>query len=84
MYIILIESALFVALLAAVGALIRYALLHCTPVGLRRRQDGNRRRLERDAELRCPVHGPHAEEAMVRLPSGERMCPECYEELLNG
>lgn len=84
MYLILIESALFVALLAAVGALVRFALHQYTPLGLRRRQDGNRRRLERAADLTCPVHGPQAEEAMVRLPSGERMCPECYEESLNG
>ena len=84
MYTIIVESALFVALLAAVGALTRMALRHFTPLGMRQVQDGNRRRMEKDAELRCPVHGPHAEEAMVRLPSGERICPECFEETLNG
>lgn len=83
MYLIIIESVLFVALLAAIGALVRFALHHYTPLGMRRRQDGNRRRLEQAAEQRCPVHGPVAEEAMVRLPSGERMCPTCYEESLN-
>src|SRR3954468_5654217 len=61
MYTIIIESALFVALLAAVGALVRLALLHFTPLGTRLQQDGNRRRMERAAEHTCPVHGPHAE-----------------------
>jgi hypothetical protein len=84
MYTIIVESALFVALLAAVGALVRLALEHFTPLGMRQVQDGNRIRMEKAAELRCPVHGPHAEEAMVRLPSGERICPECYEETLHG
>jgi hypothetical protein len=84
MYTIIIESALFVALLAAVGALVRLALLHFTPLGTRLQQDGNRRRMERAAEHTCPVHGPHAEETLVRLPSGERICPECFKEALDG
>jgi len=84
MYTIIVESALFVALVAAVGALLHLALRHFTPLGTRHVQNGNRRRMEQEAERRCPVHGPHAEEAMVRLPSGERICPECFEETLHG
>ena len=40
---IILEGVLFVALLATVAALLFYALLRWTPLGLRLRQDANRR-----------------------------------------
>jgi hypothetical protein len=80
MAVIIIESVLFVALLAAVGALFFLVVIYFTPVGLRLRQNQNRKRVVRAAELSCPVHGVHDEASLVRLPSGERLCPECFKE----
>jgi hypothetical protein len=80
---IIVEGVLFVALVATVAALFFLALLRWTPLGLRLRQDANRRRLEQTRELECPIHGPQREEEMVRLPSGSRICPACYKEALH-
>ena len=80
---IIVEGVLFVALVATVAALFFLALLRWTPLGLRLRQDANRRRLEQTVELECPIHGPQREEEMVRLPSGSRICPACYKEALH-
>jgi hypothetical protein len=78
-----LESALFIALLVVVGALLVSAL-GWTPVGKRLRQTANRRRIEREAELTCPVHGLQREEDLVRLTSGEPLCPHCYKEAVRG
>lgn len=80
---IILEGVLFVALLATVAALL-FSLVGGTPVGLRLRQVRNRRAIEREAALRCPVHGVHEERELVRLPSGERICPDCFREIANG
>jgi len=80
---IIIEGVLFVALIAAVGALFYFILMYFTPVGIRRRQTLNRRRLDSAAELVCPIHGPRSPNDLVRLPSGELLCPDCYKETLN-
>ncbi len=58
MTIIIIEGVLFVALLAASGTLLYFVVMQFTPVGVRRRQALNRRRIDRAAELVCPIHGP--------------------------
>jgi hypothetical protein len=81
---IIIESALFIAALAMLGALAFSALKHFTPLGLRLRQTANRLRIERQEALSCPQHGPHDEQALVRLPGGVTMCPECYKETMHG
>jgi hypothetical protein len=80
---IILEGVLFVALLATVAALLYFALVRWTPLGLRLRQDENRRRLERALDLECPIHGPQREEEMVRLPTGSRICPAGYKEALH-
>jgi hypothetical protein len=80
---ILVEGTLFVALIAAVAALLFYGLLRFTPLGLRLRQVANRRAIEHGLDLECPIHGPQREEEMVRLPSGSRICPTCYKEALH-
>lgn len=80
---ILAESTLFVAALVAIGALLALVLL-VTPLGMRWRQGRNRRRIERELDLVCPVHGRHEEEQLVRLPSGERICPDCFREAMHG
>jgi hypothetical protein len=77
---ILIEGALFIALVAVAVALVAYGVLELTPVGRWMRQGANRRRVERLAALTCPVHGYHPERDMVRLPAGSLACPECYAE----
>ena len=81
---IILEGVLFVALVAAVGALSWHLVLNHTPLGLRLRQTQNRKRIERAAELGCSIHGFHAEEDLVRLPNGERICPDCFREVVDG
>jgi hypothetical protein len=81
---IIVESSLFVVLVAAIAALFLFVLLSFTPLGVRLRQTWNRRRIERAAELVCPVHGPHDERELVRLASGERICPDCFTEAVHG
>ncbi len=80
---ILLESALFIALVAVVGAFVVKAL-GLTPAGLRLRQAANRKRIDRQAELTCPLHGLQREEDLVRLPTGEPLCPQCYKEAVHG
>ncbi len=80
---IILEGVLFVALVATMAALLFFALLYLTPLGLRLRQDRNRRALERELDLECPIHGMQREEDLVRLPSGNRICPACYKEALH-
>jgi hypothetical protein len=52
-------------------------------VGVWLRQTLNRRRIERAAVLVCPIHGPRQPQELVRLASGETMCPDCYKETLS-
>ena len=78
-----IESALFIALMAVAGALI-FSALGFTPFGKRIKQTANRKRLDKAAELTCPVHGLQREEDLVRLTSGEPLCPHCYQEAIHG
>ena len=77
---IILEGVLFVALVAAVGALFYFVVLFFTPVGVRLRQTRNRRRIDRAADLVCPIHGPRAITDLVRLASGDVLCPDCYKE----
>jgi hypothetical protein len=80
---IILEGVLFVALLATLATLLFHFLVRWTPLGLRLRQNANRRQIEQSLELECPIHGPQREEEMVRLPSGSRICPVCYKEALH-
>ncbi|MEO8226619.1 MAG: hypothetical protein ABI637_04260 [Gemmatimonadota bacterium] len=80
---ILLEGVLFVAALATMAALLFYAVFRLTPLGARRREIQNRRVIERELELTCPIHGLQPEGQMVRLPSGDRICPVCYREALH-
>lgn len=81
---IIIEGVLFVALIATVGTLFYMVIMQFTPVGVRIRQARNRKRIDRAAELVCPIHGPRASTDLVRLTSGEVLCPDCYKENFNG
>ena len=80
---ILTEGVLFVALIVTAAALLYFVFVEFTRAGVRLRQRSNRRRIERAAELACAVHGPRAEEDMVLLPDGQRVCPDCYQEMLH-
>ena len=80
---IIIEGVLFVALIAAGGALLYWAIMYFTPAGTRWRQTRNRKRIERAAEQVCAIHGRHTEVQLVRLASGEQVCPDCYKEIVN-
>jgi len=81
---IVVEGVLFVALVVTAVALLGFVLVQFTPLGLRIRQSRNRRLIEQTAERTCPIHGPHAPADMVLLPSGERICPECFKEVVHG
>jgi hypothetical protein len=83
MTVILIEGVLFLAFLAVVAAFV-FAALRSTDLGLRWRQHANRRRIDREADLTCPVHGAQREETLVRLPTGEPLCPRCYQDAIHG
>ena len=80
---IILEGVLFVALVATGGALLYWLLITFTPAGVRLRQTQNRKRIDRTAELVCPIHGLRTEDQLVRLANGERACPDCYQETLN-
>lgn len=84
MSIIIVEGVLFVALLATGAALLYFVVVSFTPVGVRLRQTRNRRQIDRAAELDCPIHGPRKETDLVRLASGDLMCPDCYKETFHG
>ena len=66
---IILEGVLFVALVAAVGALFYLVMLYFTPVGVRLRQTRNRRRIDRAADLVCPIHGPRAATGRYASPA---------------
>ena len=83
MGVIIVEGVLFVALLATGGALLYWVLMQFTPTGVRIRQIQNRKLLDRAAELECPIHGLKTEGQLVRLASGEQVCPDCYRETLH-
>jgi hypothetical protein len=83
MFVIILEGVLFVALVATAGALLILGVWYLTPLGRRLHQARNRRRIDRAAELACPIHGVHRERDLVRLTSGEEMCPECYKETVD-
>jgi hypothetical protein len=84
MSVIILEGVLFVALLATGAALLYFVVVSFTPVGVRLRQTRKRRQLDRAAELNCPIHGPRKETDLVRLASGDVMCPDCYKETVHG
>jgi len=80
---ILLESALFIALIAVVGTLF-YVAVRRTPLGRRVRQTDNRKRIDRMADLTCPIHGLQHENQLVRLSTGDTLCPLCYQEAFDG
>lgn len=84
MLVIILEGVLFVAAIAMVAALLFSVLLKFTPVGVWVRQTRNRKQLERAAELTCPIHGLRSEMDLIRLTNGERVCPDCYKESIDG
>lgn len=83
MNVIILETVLFVALVAVVGTMVVTAL-GITPLGRRLRQIANRKRIDRQAALTCPIHGMQPEGDLVRLPTGESLCPHCYKEAVHG
>ena len=80
---IIVESLLFLALLAAAGALVYTALVRLTPLGRRLAQARNRERIEAATGRTCPVHGYCEADDLVRLPSGDLICPQCYAEAMH-
>jgi hypothetical protein len=81
---ILLEGLLFVASIATIAALVFYLTRSSTSLGVRAQQNRNREAIERELDLVCSIHGNHAEEQLVRLESGERICPECFRDAMKG
>ena len=81
---IIIEGVLFIALLGVAGVLVVTIIRQYTPAGRAMAQRRNRKALERAASLTCARHGMHDEREMVRLESGEIVCPECFREAMAG
>jgi hypothetical protein len=81
---IIIEGVLFIALLCVAVALVVYVARYFTAAGRALEQTKNRKEIERAVNLTCAIHGAHDERDMVRLPSGEVMCPDCYREAIGG
>lgn len=81
---IIIEVVLFVALLCVAGTLIVFVVRHYTSAGRVLEQTRNRKAIDRVVSLTCAIHGEHEEREMVRLESGEVICPQCYREAVRG
>jgi len=81
---IIIEGVLFVVLVCVAIALVVFVVRYYTGAGRALEQTRNRKAIDRVANLTCAVHGEHDEREMVRLESGEVMCPECYREAVDG
>jgi hypothetical protein len=81
---IIIEGVLFVALLCVGVTLAVFVVRHYTAAGHAIEQTRNRKEIERAVNLTCDIHGAHVEREMVRLPSGDLMCPQCYREAIGG
>ena len=81
---IIVEGVLFVALLGVAVALVVFIIRYYTAAGRALEQTRNRKQIDRALNLTCDLHGPHAERDMVRLESGDVMCPQCYREAIDG
>lgn len=80
---IILESVLFFALVAVVGVLL-FSGIKRTSLGRRFQQTANRKEIDKQADLTCPIHGVQKESELVRLPTGETLCPLCYKEAVYG
>ena len=81
---IIVEGVLFVALVCVAVALVVFVVRYYTAAGRALGQTRNREAIDRTVNLTCALHGEHDERQMVRLESGEVMCPECYREAVGG
>ena len=77
----IIADAVLVVVLAVLVAAGAWQLFSLTPAGVRHQQARNRRRIEQGGGHRCALHGPYGERELVRLRSGETLCPKCYAEI---
>ena len=81
---IIIEGVLFIALVCVAVALVVFVVRYYTAAGRVLEQTRNRKAIDRAMNLTCALHGEHEEREMVRLESGEVMCPDCYREAVDG
>lgn len=81
---IIIEGVLFAGLLCVAVTLVVFVVRYYTAAGRAIEQTRNRKQIDRVVNLTCEIHGPHEERQMVRLESGEVLCPECYREAIEG
>ncbi len=76
----IMEAVLYLALFAACGALVVFVVLTATPGGRQWRENLDGRRGIAEGGCHCVVHGTLREEEMMRLATGERICPQCFRE----
>ena len=81
---IIVEGVLFIALVCVAVALVVFVVRYYTSAGRALEQTRNRKSIDRAVNRTCALHGAHDEREMVRLDSGEVMCPECYREAVDG
>lgn len=84
MSVIILEGVLFLALLGVATTIVVYVVRHYTAAGRVIDQTRNRKQIEQAVNLTCDIHGRHEEREMVRLESGETMCPQCYRAAIAG
>jgi hypothetical protein len=77
----IIADAVLVVVLAVLAAAGAWQIFSLTPAGVRHQQARNRRRIEQGGGYLCSVHGAYGERELVRLRSGETLCPQCYAEI---
>ena len=83
MMVILLDAVLLLLLLGLTLTGVR-ALFQRSAFALPLKQIRNRRRIERGGSTPCPEHGAQMPAELVRLPSGETLCPHCDSELYHG
>ena len=72
------QAVLVIALAAACGALLLYAIAEFTPWGRRLRASRTTHATHPPPGITCPLHGAIPEAEVVVLASGVRLCPRCY------
>jgi len=81
---ILLENALLIALGVILVVLAFYLFRTQTSLGLRSRQNENRRTILDEAKFTCPVHGFQSPESLVRLDDGTVVCSHCFKGVIHG
>jgi len=80
---ILLENTLVIALVVILGAIVIYAFRSYSPLGVRMRQEQNRRNLLDEMVRTCPTHGVQPVQSLVRLDDGTVVCSLCFQKVIH-